>query len=967
MSRHLIIPSIILALVVASLAAMAAMGTTAAPTLHVTPQVHKEGSEGYFRLSVPLTGQAPPLSPGLAIRIVEGDVWLVTARAPSSFDCQNKEGDGEASAAVTRELVVTGRFAGPGPVRMTILDRAANDSFKPLMNLSFSIPAGEAAHPEVRRSWASQQQSALSSADPRGEDSFSHYWNLAIAPRYGLTPQLHEAAARFRREPPDLYSVFTGAAAIQESLQLEQLGSGPLNAGQQDSVRKASGSATDLVPLAGLTGPSVKSHPFREMLKGRDPQLPALAAFIPEDQYAVFFSDINRQIELADLMDDWGGNLLHQVEASARDFRVREKVSRQLCLENSWLTRMFADRVIAEMVFTGSDPFLKEGTAFTVLFSLKDRERFRKQMEKRYAEAARHQGTNRTSFTIDGLDGFSAVSPERGVSSHTLIMGNTAAVSTSRAALQRIVDVSAKRAPSLARADDFRYMRTIFPQNAGEEDIFIYLSDAHIRNLVGPRWKIGEARRMRCSANMALLANARLWFKAEQRREPTMPELLSGGYLGTNPPLCPDHGSYEFDRDGQPRCSLHNRQGQLTPVGEVPLEQVTRLEETQYKAFVENYNRYWSRFFDPIGIRVRMGRDIRIQTCILPLIENSWYDGLAAFSGRTPGDLTESALLPRTIMSVRGHVAPEWLDTTSLKRHLARSSNLDLSWLGDEIALNLCDGQVLFSAGGRAMGLIGQQTGRSSLEPLIIGYLGSALNLPTYLTVKVNDPLKAEQAIPTLFRALAPGHGRNEDFSVETYSIEDHRGKPLYVAVFNFWMLKLRLYSSVVGDRLVIASRRDIVTDLMDAQASGDGKKPARQEGSMEMSIYRPAFRQLEETVNLGWQEDLRHACHRNLPLVAILLTSLGLPPDNLGPTVAGLRGYQPYCPSGGRYLIDERTGTAACTVHGTVRKPKQPGAGDKDSKTLTLVNSLERINARMTFTPEGLMTTVDIKRSGKK
>src|SRR6185369_7637098 len=224
------------------------------------------------------------------------------------------------------------------------------------------------------------------------------------------------------------------------------------------------------------------------------------------------------------------------------------------------------------------------------------------------------------------------------------------------------------------------------------------------------RAKIGEARRMRCAGNMALIANARLWFKTENRREPTMKELADGGYLGQTPPTCPDHGSYAIDKNGEPFCALHNRQGVLTPVEELPLSAVTPLEAAQYKAFVENYNRYWTRFFDPIGIRVKMGKEIRIQTCILPLIENSWYDGLAAFSGRTPGVLTEGSVLPRTIMSVRGHMAPEWLQKTDLMRELAERaerSDLKPDWLGDEIALNLCDGQVLFSAGQNALGLMG--------------------------------------------------------------------------------------------------------------------------------------------------------------------------------------------------------------------------------------------------------------------
>jgi hypothetical protein len=965
MSRRYVILVVIIVLVTASLAAVAAMGTIATPTLQVTPQSHREGTEGYFRLTVPLPDHSPPLPLAVLARVADGDAWLVTAQAPLSVSMNHIEGDEESPPSAKREVIVTGRFGKPGPVRLTIMGRSANESFKPVMNLSFRTTGGEIVAPGVRTAWAQMQQDALASADPRGEDSYSHYWNLAIAPSYGLTPRWHASTGRQRRDPPDLYSVFTGAAAIQESLQLELLGSGPQTAAQQESVNKGVNAAAELLPLAGLTGPSVKSHPFREMLKGRTPQVPPLATYIPEDQYAVFFSDINRQIELADLMDEWGGNLLHQVEASARDFQVRRKVSRQLCLENSWLTRMFGDRVIADMAFTGNDPFLKEGTAFTVLFTLKDATRFRKQMERQYAEAVKVHGAKRSSFTIDGTSGFSAVSPDREISSHTLIMGNTAIVSTSLQSLQRISDVSSKRIPSLAASDDFRYMRTVFPQDNNQEDIFIYLSDAHIRTLVGPRWKIGEARRMRCSGNMALLANARLWYKAEQRREPTMAELVSGGFLGKSQPVCPDHGRYEFDRAGQPCCSLHNRQGLLTPVGDVELSQVTAQEAVQYKAFVENYNHYWTRFFDPIGIRVKMGKDIRIQTCILPLIENSWYDGLAAFSGRKAGELTEGAVLPRTIMSVRGHVDQQWLNKTRLTQKLG-TRNLKLDWLGDEIALNLCDGQVLFSTGGRAMGLMGQEMGRSSLEPLIFGYLGSAINLPTYLTVKVTDSIKAEQSIPGLFRALAPGHDQDGEFSVDTYSIEDYHGKPLYVASFNLWILKLRLYSAVVGDRLVIASRRDIVTDLMNAQASGAGGKADTHEGNMELSVYRSAFKQLEETVNLGWQEDLRHACHQNLPLASILLKSFGLAPDSFASTVAGLRGYQPYCPSGGRYVVDGTTGAVICTLHGTSREPKQPPASDKSSKTMELVNSLERVNARLAFTPQGLMTTVDIRRGGK-
>jgi hypothetical protein len=770
-----------------------------------------------------------------------------------------------------------------------------------------------------------------------------------------------------RRGPPDLYSIFTGAAAIQESLQLELLGSGTQSPGQRETISKANGSKDGDIPLSELKGPAVKSHPFREMLKGRDPKLPPLAQYIPADQYAVLFTDINREIELADLMDEWGSNLLRQIETSAQDFRVREKVSGQLCLENSLLTRMFGDRVIADMAFTGNDPFLKEGTAFTVLFSLKDRKRFLGRIKNNYDEAVSNSGAVRSEFTINGKRGFCVVSPDRRVSSYTLLMGDVAVVSTSKNGIERIVAAQSKSVPSLALSDDFRYMRTIFPQDAKEEDIFIYLSDPHIRELVGPRWKIGEARRMRCAGNMALIANARTWFRAEKRREPAMRELIEGGYLGRNPPLCPDHGVYAIDGKGEPYCAIHNRSGRLTPVGEVPLERVTPKEAAEYRAFVENYNRYWTRFFDPIGIRIKMGRNIRVETCILPLIENSWYDGLVAFSGRKAGELSESALLPSTVISLRGRMSPDWLKKTELMRHAAEKTGFDLDWLGDEMALNLCDGQVLFTAGSEAMGLMGRGVGSSSLEPLVIGYLVSALNLPTYMTVKVTDPKKAEESIPLLFRSIMPGYSRVDGFGVDTYTLEEHRGAPLYVVNFTLFVAKLRLYAAVVDDRLVIASRRSIVTGLLDASKEMKRGETARNEGNMELSVYRSAFRELEETVSLGYQEDMRHACLKNLPLAAILIRGLDLAPAGIPSLTLSLRGYQPYCPSGGHYGVDPATGAVTCSIHGSRYRSRQPAVGDDSSPTMKLVNSLEKVNARLSFTPEGLMTTLDIERKGGK
>lgn len=805
-------------------------------------------------------------------------------------------------------------------------------------------PAVTAPEP-LRRAWAETQLAILRKADPTGRDPFSHYWQAVIAPRYGLDATNHDInRRRDRREPPDLYSIFTGAAAIQESLQLEALAGANKN-------------ETASIPLASLSGPKVKSHPFIEMLAGRIPAMPELASWIPADQYAVFFSDLTKQRELAVLLDEWGENLLRQMEPQARDFRIREKLARQLCLDDNWLSKMFGDRVVGSMAFSGRDPFLKEGTDFTVLFTLKDPAAFRKQVEKHY-DAAKSRGATRSQFTSGNTKIIAAVSPDRRVSSYAAIRENVAVVSTSRLALEQTLAAADNRVTNLAASDDFRYMRTIYVQGAKEEDVFVYLSDPFIRQLVGPRAKIGEARRLRCSGNLTLIANAWLWFRAEQRREPTFQELAGGGYQGKQAIVCPDSGHYELNQQGEAHCSLHNRVGWLTPVAEVPLSTVTPSEANEYRAFVTNYNRYWTKFFDPIGIRVKLGDTIRVETCILPLIQNSWYDGLAAFSGGTSGPLTTADLLPRTVIALRSRIMPGWLQTT---RQLERSG-LKLDWLGNDLNINLCDGPVLFTAGNQAMGLLGRGVGNSSsLEPLIIGYLVSAINLPTYLTVGVTDPARAAAELPQFLQALGPHH-EERDFWLENYALEPYRGQTVHVATVNLWVLKLRLYTAVVGDRLVIASRRDIVTDLLDTQANNK-PKPAPNSGSAELALYRTAFKDLAETASLSFQEELRHACHDNLPLVSILQRGLGVAPEQTGSVAMAQRGYAPTCPSNGQYRIDPSSGTVACSIHGNRVNPRQPTAAAEDSPTMRLLSSLQQVSARLKFTPEGLMTTVEIRR----
>lgn len=935
-------------LTVLAVTCLARPGVSAAAS--ASPKAHRSGDEGYFSVTAPLPENAPAGYLILAARAASGDIYLINATLPWRADAQEQG----------REMIITGRYGKAGKATIEISGKPGFDQAAPfthLATLSLDLPDTAPPDREVVKTWATYQRNKIRGGNYGGGDPFFSYWSAIAATRYGLAQESWDESRSWNRGTPDLYDIFTGAAAIQESLQLEVLGSRAVRPRTAPTVTQPG------KPVASLAAPQVKSHPFADMLKGRSPKVPPLSAFIPADQYAVFIKDVNKQFELLDLMEEWGATLLESMQASSRDFKLRKKLARQLCLEPDLLSRLFGDRVIGAMAFTGNDPFLKEGSDLSVLFRLKDRELFLKQLDKRHREAASNYHAQREESFSNGQKLVAVTSPGGRISSHLTVIGDVAVVSNNRAALRRIIETATGKREPLAKALDFQYLRTIFPEGDENEDIFIYLSDAHIRSLVGPVSKISEARRMTCSTNLQVLANARLWYKAERRRDPSLRNLIDGGYLAEARLACPTGGAYSLDSgSGEPVCSHHNRIGYLTPIVSLQPGNATDLETLQYASFVENYNRYWSRFFDPIGIRIKMGEKIRIQTCILPLIENSWYDGLVALSGREAGPLPEASVLPGTIMSLRTRLAPELLQKTELVRSFSERWKIGTGWIGNELSLNLCDGPVLFTVEGRAGGFLGGNRGGASLEPLVFGYLLSAMNLPTYVSVKLTDPAQAERTLPRVFQSLLNEHGSREVMA-ETYALEPYRGKNISVFSFTLFIAKLRLYAVIIDDRLIIASRRDIVTDLIDHASD----KPHTSTASMEFSLYRTAFRQIEPFVSIGYQEDIRHACKKNLALAETLLDIGKVASDDLRTAAFGLRGYELYCPAGGKYSLEEGTRRAYCSVHGKSFRQVQPAAAAENAPLIKLVNSLKKIDARLAFSEEGLMATVEIDRSEKK
>ncbi|HEV3115603.1 MAG TPA: DUF1559 domain-containing protein, partial [Gemmataceae bacterium] len=201
--------------------------------------------------------------------------------------------------------------------------------------------------------------------------------------------------------------------------------------------------------------------------------------------------------------------------------------------------------------------------------------------------------------------------------------------------------------------------------------------------LVGPELKLTEMRRMLCYTYLRMIGHAAMLYRSEHGTNPrSLEELVQAGCLPSHvawgdPATCPDGGKHSLSADGMSGvCSHHGRAHFLRPCCEIPVREVTKMEADGYKQFLDEYNQYWRMFFDPIALRLQITPErYRLETIILPLIDNSIYTGLASILGGKPEPLDALPVPERNIFSVavrvnKGH-AEEKTPATADRGHVA--------------------------------------------------------------------------------------------------------------------------------------------------------------------------------------------------------------------------------------------------------------------------------------------------------
>jgi hypothetical protein len=990
-----------------------------------------------------------------------------------------------------------------------------------------ATPADDKKDAAAKSSQAWTLTEALAQLRLHSRDPYMQYVALQLAKRENKAAEtaaeiekLHAPedwmGLQERRQSVDLFNIFSGALAVQESLQLDAMRgentgrpaprttpavARPGVAQNADTAKSDADAAAALarrkgetLRVADLKGPEVKSHPWETMLAGRKLETDPLARMVPADFALVQFRSVNKLLDVAENADLWATHLFNQASREARTQNIGERLRQQMALETQPALRPFYDLVVDDVAVVGSDLFVREGSDVTLLFRLKQPALFRTRMDSFLANAQKaHADAKRTEGAYLGVKYVELATPDRSVSVYSAYPSENLHVrSNSKAAFQRILETvqgktaDGKPVTRLGDTSEFAYIRTLYPRGAAEEDGLIYLSDPFIRRLVGPQVKITERRRMLCYNHLRMIGHAAMLYRTEHGKPPesiqalfeskccpepfrtetaqadeqAVTKLISA--LDSNqfaarqkalaeleklglraetmlrkqraakPSLevakridellakidkqltCPDGGLYRLSADGAHGvCSHHGHAHFLTPNLEIPTDAVRGDEADEYKAFLEDYNQYWRTVFDPIAIRVQATPTrYRLETIVLPLIDNSIYTGLSMVVGGDPADLDALPAPKRNIFSValkfnkaellkaagelnKGlYEFAHWFDPTLPNVDKLDVVNFISRGLGDQVALHVYDSTPVVDVNlpemlGILTGSLNRRNmGMMEMVGLSYGFFFTSLTSPAYLSIPVQDAQVVDgfgDQLEAVFAALArqSGHGR---FSIASndYYVVPFKSDPKQVMrgfAVRVGPIKLRYFYARIGNTLYIASKDFILEDLLALEkerTAGPGKSQTavRDATGHAMLKLRPKnWNQVLPDYRLAWAENNREACLYNQgPLTSVaraFTASVGKIDEKEMATIAGriqqeaerLHDTRFFCPEGGHYVLSPDGKALTCSVHGSALLPKQPSAPAAESALGKHIEHFGGLTATLTLSKEGLRAVLIVEK----
>ncbi len=372
-----------------------------------------------------------------------------------------------------------------------------------------------------------------------------------------------------------MFSVLGGRAAIEETLQLQEL-----------RVTKSDEAAT--VDVDSLSGVEVKSHPFEEMLGGQSGGSLEMARYVPPDRFFVYVGKPESISALLDTGAPFIASMGTALTGNCLQYNLESRYLARLGMTRDWVDAVLTSGLTSEMAVFAPDLFFIDGTDVTIVARLRQPQLLRGLLGLLGASK------------LD-TDSVLELPTASGDPAFLALRDDLLFASTHRGELQQSIDLLEQQGEgSLGASTEFRYMLTKLPVNE-ETRLYAYLSDPFVRRLVGPRVKIGQRRRVLAKAKMEALTARALLARLDGHAKPdSLTALMSSEHL----PQGWQNENVSIDANGLVRSEHYDTLPRMRTLPEVPLQKVTPEEAEAYRLYVENYSRYWRRFFDPIAIRL---------------------------------------------------------------------------------------------------------------------------------------------------------------------------------------------------------------------------------------------------------------------------------------------------------------------------------------------------------------------------
>ncbi|MBN1394387.1 MAG: hypothetical protein JW959_05145 [Pirellulales bacterium] len=806
-----------------------------------------------------------------------------------------------------------------------------------MIALKFAVPASAAkAESKPPFLWAKMSHyESLRNRDIPGGAWFRHQANSIQRRQPAEGRASSWPATRFNRDDiGQTYELFAGGRALSENLQLDR------------ALPEQQANETP-VKLDTLKGITIEEIDWEPLIGDKRPELDPLAAKIPADQHAVFFPSFQAAMAVLDETERHDTPVLRLARPRSENARIVDRYQRQLGLKLSEIARLLGPKVVRSMALTGSDPYYPLGTDVAVLFESPQPEVLESLLRAKIALAAgQMKDIKFTTGEINGLGYRGFLTPDRSLCSYIARLDGAVVATNSIYQLERLAAVEKGEAKSIAALPEYKFFRVRYPLGAADETALVFIGDPTIRRWRGPRWRIADSRRTRARALLADIQAGQL--------DALVRKTVRPGPIHTEYPTL--DGELTLTDSGVVSSTCGTLEF-MTPIAELPLEEVTKAEAEAYRRWRDGYERNWNWAFDPIALKIGLGENrLSADLSVMPLIIGTRYasfTSLALGGSFKPTDGDRHDALAQFIMAIN-HDAPMFQYGNNLASTMGKA--VSLGWLGRWVNVYADDDPFW-----RELAEVESDEINKFMEK-------NVGRLPAAVRFDAPNPLKLAAfltGVRAFIEQTAPGLTQWESLK--------YREQP-YVRIAPATgkreipkeMEKLTVFYTTVDNALTITLNEKVLCNSIDR--SLDRKKATAEKS--EKAAPRPwlgsnvALRvdsKILEIANAAhcrrYEEAMRMKCWNNLP---ILNEWKRLYPDR-DPVEVHRRvwGVELLCPGGGKYIWNDKYRAMESTVYGHPGEPKQGPAAPP------VLSDFSSADFGLTFEHKGLRAQAVLERAG--